>query len=129
MIHLPESSPFLKICDSCLPQGWPYLLAALFAFMAHQVSNDLPDEDESYINEKFSGAASLSRREGRMHNFMGRLGSLAGVRRKEVSLNDNDESEEELAGLLSDIDEGSDWARDEEIQRLRKSTLKGSAIT
>lgn len=101
-------------------------MAALFSIVAYQVSNDLPDEDESYINEKFSGAASLSRREGRMHNFMGRLGSLAGTRRKEVTLYENNEADDEVAGLLSDIDEGSDWTRDEEIQRTRKNSLNGS---
>jgi len=69
---------------SALP-GWPYLVAAIFSYIAYKRSRFLPDEnDEEYISEKYN--------------------------------KNEEESEEEYAGLLSEIDEISE----EEVVRNNK---------
>jgi hypothetical protein len=60
----------------------------------------------NYINEKFSGAKSNRRREGRVHNLMELLDVTKSHRNKGVV----HEEEEELCGLLSSDDGGDEDA-------------------
>jgi DHA1 family tetracycline resistance protein-like MFS transporter len=91
--------------------GWPYLIAGLFSIIAYQRTKKLPEEDtdivmSNYINEKFSGAKSNRRREGRVHNLMELLDVAKSHRSKGVV--HEEEGEEELCGLLTSDDGGDE---------------------
>ena len=115
---------------SSLP-GWPYLVAAIFAVLAYRRVKLLPDQDDDddmegwYINEKYSGARSKRRREGKVHGLMkwfgggssspnrlhGRGGSVNSRGVQAILSNTNEEEEEEeLCALLN----ASDTYGDEE---------------
>jgi len=88
--------------NSKLP-GWPYLIAGFFSMVAYQRAKLLPVEDSgirmtSYINEKYSGARSKRRREGKVYNLMEWFGSSNRINRRKGTVSDE---EEELRGLLS----------------------------
>jgi MFS family permease len=84
---------------SILP-GWPYLLAAVLALGAYKQASELPDtEDDDYIHE-------LDRRKQNSGGIMMR--TFIGEEREE-------QDDEEVEGLLSDIDESEDDDRQAEI--------------
>ena len=82
--------------------GWPYLIAGLFSMVAYQRAKLLPVEDSdirmaSYISEKYSGARSKRRREGKVYHLMEWFGSSNRNNRRKGTVSDE---EEELCGLL-----------------------------
>lgn len=77
---------------SALP-GWPYLLAAVLVVAAYKQADELPDtEDDDYIHE-------LDRRK--------RNDDSDGIMLR-TFMRDDQEDEEEVEGLLSEIDESDD---------------------
>ena len=79
----------------------------MFAVLAYNVSEDLPnDDDEDYISEKYATYSVNSEGDKSLKVFMGLLGSLAGDEpKKPVTLNIPDEDDDELNSLLiSDIE-------------------------
>ena len=88
-------------------QGWPYILAALFAVLAYKVSDSLPDEydNDQYISEKYENFSVISESDRSLKIFMGLLGSLSGDSKQPVTLHiDNEDQADEVSGLLSEID-------------------------
>ena len=98
----------LLINEFTLLQGWPYMLAAIFAVFAYKVSDSLPDEcsdDDRYISEKYANFSVTSESDRSLKLFMGLLGSLAGESQKPITLKFEDNGQEdEVSGLLSEID-------------------------
>jgi DHA1 family tetracycline resistance protein-like MFS transporter len=85
---------------SALP-GWPYLLAAALVAAAYFETNKLPDiEEDDYIHE-------LDRKKGRQNTNGSMTSFLVGNRVVNKSANANEE-EEELEGLLSEIEDFDD---------------------
>jgi DHA1 family tetracycline resistance protein-like MFS transporter len=89
---------------SILP-GWPYLLAAVLAFGAYKQASELPDtEDDDYIHELDRRKQNRDTGGIMMRTFIG-----SGERGQQ------DEDEDEVEGLLSEIDESEDEDRQAEI--------------
>eukprot|EP00592_Proboscia_alata_P006180 CAMPEP_0194356812 /NCGR_PEP_ID=MMETSP0174-20130528/4389_1 /TAXON_ID=216777 /ORGANISM="Proboscia alata, Strain PI-D3" /LENGTH=431 /DNA_ID=CAMNT_0039126565 /DNA_START=812 /DNA_END=2104 /DNA_ORIENTATION=+ len=91
--------------------GWPYLLASVFSLLALARTRHLPtgSDNDRYINEKYSGAASKRQREGKIHGILSFF-NRSGVEDKNAYNGSHviDESEDELVGLLSEIDSDTD---------------------
>ena len=90
---------------SSLP-GWPYLLAATLVAAAYFETNKLPDiEDDDYIHEldrkKRKQSSNL-----RMSSFF--IGKKDSHKTTRSAYGDNDDEEEELEGLLSEIEDYDD---------------------
>jgi MFS family permease len=91
---------------SSLP-GWPYLLAAVLVAAAYVETNKLPDiEDDDYIHELDRKQRNVDASEGILLSALFAGKSSIGNKRK---------NEEELDGLLSEIDGG--WDDDEDASR------------
>jgi len=115
----------MTLSESSRLPGWPYLIASVFALLAYHRAMYLPGdgfhEDDydllrfgkngslNYLNEKFSGARSRQRREGRVHELYNWLTGGRGSRASETTnsaavqniFTGNDE--DELEELLSDL--------------------------
>jgi len=88
---------------SALP-GWPYLVAAVFAYFAYTRASLLPDDDdEDYISEKYT-----QERNGRKSRSTEKGGSIFEMAR--VRSQQEGSGSEEYIGLLSEIEEDSDEA-------------------
>ena len=88
---------------------------------AYRVSADLPeDNDESYLSEKYPFKGLNAESDRSLQVFMGLLGSLAGKEEENapITLHEKSDQEEEMDGLLSEID--TDW-EDEHNKRIEKN--------
>lgn len=87
--------------NSMLP-GWPYLLAAVLAYLAYQAADELPDpEEDDYIHE-LESRKRKSNRGILLQHF------VKTTRSKPPAALLKEDAEEEDQGLLSEIDE-DDW--------------------
>ena len=103
--------------------GWPYLIAALFSLLAYRQTDHLPDEDdEDYLSEKYNWSANTQRIK-RKYDDVGKavdkkslnlLDWLGGASKnshdesKSImmrAMNQGDDRDDELLGLLSEVDE------------------------
>jgi DHA1 family tetracycline resistance protein-like MFS transporter len=106
----------MTISEKSKVPGWPYLVAGLFSIIAYQRAKHLPAEDtdivmSNYINEKYSGAKSNRRREGKVHSLMELLDFTKSSHQQGRGV--EEEEEEELCGLLTS--EGSSFEDDEAV--------------
>lgn len=95
--------------------GWPYLIAAAFAFMAYRQTDLLPDDnDEDYLSERYNWNKHSDRiRNGnfKILNWLksGTRNASNAVKSDAKSImmqeSSKDQSEEEMCLLLSEVDE------------------------
>jgi len=87
--------------SSALP-GWPYLIAAVVAYMAYFRASLLPDDDdEDYISEKYNRKWIGQKRNSSRTGSVFEMASI-------LTQPERAPGDEEYIGLLSEVEEESD---------------------
>jgi MFS transporter, DHA1 family, tetracycline resistance protein len=98
----------MTISEKSVLPGWPYLLAAVLVAAAYLETNKLPDiEEDDYVHE-----LDRKRRHGYASDSTGIL--MSALFASKSSTRNSGNNDEELDGLLSEIDDG--WDDDEDAK-------------